>query len=189
LTFEKSFEIAIAHLQTAAQSANNTEALKELAPIVARPIMNPNNRLVAEKWSKALSLPSVEVFNLAGPIPPPFMPGFSLLDWYNWNSGATFSAKYLRGSDGPMIQRNLAQLGAEFAIPMFFIEGGEDYITPIEPAEQYFKSITAPHKEFVQLPGGDHFIPFDRPDEFLSELVARVRPLANTPSNRSLDDR
>src|SRR5665213_2755729 len=107
------------------------------------------------------------------------MPGFSLLDLYNWNRGTTFSAKYLRGSDGPMVQRNLAQLGAEFAIPMFFIEGDADYITPIEPAEQYFKSITAPHKEFVQFPGGDHFIPFDRPDEFLSELVARVRPLAN----------
>jgi pimeloyl-ACP methyl ester carboxylesterase len=183
VTFEKSFEIAIARLQTAAQSANNTEALKELAPIVARPIMNPDNRLVAEKWSKALSLPSIEAFNPAGPVPPAFMPGLSLVDLYNWNRGTMFSARYLRGNDGPMVQRNLAQLGAEFAIPMFFIEGVADYITPIEPAEQYFNSITAPHKEFVRFPGGDHFIPFDRPDEFLSELVARVWPLANTSGN------
>ncbi|MGC2810042.1 MAG: alpha/beta hydrolase [Bradyrhizobium sp.] len=189
VTFEKQFEITIAHLQALAQSANNGAALKELAPILAQPIMNPSNRLVAEKWSNALSLPSPENFKLVGPIPPAFMPGFSLLDWYNWNSGTTFSAKYLRGPDGPMFQRNLAQLGLEFALPMFFVEGGEDYITPIEPAEQYFESITAPHKEFVKLPGGDHFIPFDRPDEFLSELVARVRPFANPPSNQLLDDR
>jgi pimeloyl-ACP methyl ester carboxylesterase len=188
-TFEKEFEITIAHLQTLAQLANNTEALRELASIIARPIMTPENRLATEKWSKALSLPSTENFKLAGPIPPPFMPGFSLLDWYNWNSGTGFSAKYLRGRDGPMFQRGLSQLGVDFAIPMFFVEGGEDYVTPIEPAEQYFKSITAPHKEFVQFPSGDHFIPFDRPDEFLLELVTRLRPFANPPSDQLLDDR
>jgi pimeloyl-ACP methyl ester carboxylesterase len=180
-TFEKAFEITIAHLQTLAQSANNTEALQELAPIVARPVMNPDNRLIAEKWSNALSLPSTENFKLAGPIPPPFMPDFSLLDWYDWRKGMTFSAKYLRGRDSPMVQRDLASLGFEFSIPMFFIEGDEDYNTPSGPAEQYYNQIIAPHKDFVPLHGGDHFIPFDRPDEFLSELVTRVRPFADPP--------
>jgi hypothetical protein len=33
----------------------------------------------------------------------------------------------------------------------------------------------------VPVHGGDHFIPFDRPDQFLAELVARVRPLADPP--------
>jgi len=181
-TFEEAFEITIAHLQTLAQSADNTEALQELAPILARPIMNPDNRLVAERWSTALSLPSVENFKLAGPIPPPFMPDFSLLDWYNRSRGEAFSAKYLRGRDSPMVQRDLASLGFEFSIPMFFIEGDEDYITPSGPAEQYFQQIIAPHKDFVQFHGGDHFIPFDRPDQFLAELVARVRPFAGPPS-------
>jgi pimeloyl-ACP methyl ester carboxylesterase len=184
-TFEKAFEITIAHLQTLAQSADNTEALQELAPILARPIMNPDNRLVAEKWSKALSLPSVENFKLAGPVPPLVMPDFSLLDWYNRSKGEAFSAKYLRGRDSPMVQRDLASLGFEFSIPMFFIEGDEDYITPSGPAEQYFKQIIAPHKDFVQVHGGDHFIPFDRPDQFLAELVARVRPFANPPNAES----
>ena len=52
-------------------------------------------------------------------------------------------------------------------------------VTPGGPAEQYFKEITAPHKEFIWVRGGDHFIPFDRPDEFLAELLARVRPFAS----------
>jgi len=181
-TFEKAFEITIARLQTLARSANNAEALAELAPIASRPAMNESNRLVTEKWSKALALPPVGDFNLAGPVWPPFMPDFSLLDWYNRNEGIAFSAKYLRGIDGPMFQRNVASLGFEFSIPVFFIEGDEDYITPIGPAEQYFKQIIAPRKEFVQIHGGDHFIPFDRPDQFLAELVARVRPFANPPS-------
>ncbi|HMH00587.1 MAG TPA: alpha/beta hydrolase [Terriglobales bacterium] len=181
-TFEKAFEITIAHLQTLAQFVNNAEALAELAPIASRPAMNESNRLVTEKWSKALALPPVGDFNLAGPVWPPFMPDFSLLDWYNRNKGIAFSAKYLRGIDGPMFQRNVASLGFEFSIPVFFIEGDEDYITPSGPAEQYFKQIIAPHKDFVQFHGGDHFIPFDHPDQFLADLVARVRPFANPPS-------
>jgi pimeloyl-ACP methyl ester carboxylesterase len=180
-TFETAFEITIAHLQTLAQSANNTEALAELAPIASQPTMNEGNRLVAEKWSKALALPPVDSFELAGPVAPPFMPDFSLLDWYNWRKGMTFSAKYLRGRDSPMVQRDLASLGFEFPIPMVFIEGDADDITPSGPAEHYFKQIIAPQKEFVPVHGGDHFIPFDRPDQFLAELVARVRPLADPP--------
>jgi pimeloyl-ACP methyl ester carboxylesterase len=134
-----------------------------------------------------LSLPSIEDFKLAGPIPPAFMPGFTLLDWYHWDRGRTFTAKYLRGPDGPMVQRDLASLGFEFAIPMIFIEGDEDYMTPSAPAEDYFRRIVAPRKDFAPIRGGDHFIPFDRPDAFLSELVARVRPLAVPPDTQRLD--
>jgi pimeloyl-ACP methyl ester carboxylesterase len=180
-TFEKAFEITIAHLRALAQSVNNTEALAELAPIASQPALNPENRLVADKWSKALALPSAERFELAGPVPPAFMPDFSLLDRYNWSKGAAFSARYLRGRESPMFQRDLAALGFEFSIPVFFIEGDADDVTPSGPAERYFKQIIAPHKDFVQFHGGDHFIPFDRPDQFLAELVARVRPFANPP--------
>jgi pimeloyl-ACP methyl ester carboxylesterase len=104
------------------------------------------------------------------------MPNFSLLDWYNWRRGMAFSAKYLRGREGPMFKRDIAALGLAFPIPVIFIEGDADYNTPGGPAEQLFNQITAPHKEFVWVRGGDHFIPFDRPDEFLAELVARVVP-------------
>jgi len=177
-TFEKAFALTIARLQTLAQSANNSTALAELASIAWQPDMIPNNRRLAEKWSNALGLPPPGTFQLAGPIPPLFMPDVSLLDLYNWRKGAAFSARYLTGGDGPMVRRDLASLGLEFPIPMFFIEGDSDDITPGGPAEQYFNQITAPHKEFVWVRGGDHFIPFDRPDEFLTELVARVRPFA-----------
>lgn len=177
-TFEKSFELAITHLQELAQSAGNSEALAELAPIAAQPRMNPQNRLIADKWSKALALPSIESFQLAGPVPPPSMPDFSLLDWYNWRKGMAFSAKYLRGREGPMFKRDVASLGLAFPLPVIFIEGDADYNTPLQPARELFDQITAPHKEFVQVRGGGHFIPFDRPDEFLAGLVAHVKPFA-----------
>ena len=178
-TFEKQFEITIANLQALAQAVNNSEALAELAPIAAQPLINPPNRLVADKWSKALGLPSIEDFKLTAPVPPPFMPDFSLLDWYNWRRGMAFSAKYLRGRDGPMYRRDVASLGLAFPIPVVFIEGDTDYNTPSGPAERLFDQITAPHKEFVWVRGGDHFIPFDRPDEFLTALLTHVRRFAS----------
>ena len=131
-----------------------------------------------EKWSKALSLPPIDGFRPAGPIPPAFMPDFSLLDWYYWQRGAAFSAAQLTGPNGPMLQSNLWSLGTEFPIPMFFFEGTDDIITPIEPAWAYFEQIKAPRKEFVPFEGGDHFVPLDRPDEFLTQLMRYVRPLA-----------
>jgi len=177
-TFEKAFALTIARLHRLATSAGNNEALAELEPIALQPALTPENRLIADRWSKTLGLPPADGFQLAGPIPPLFMPDISLLDLYNWRKGAAFSAQHLTGRNGPMFQSDMASIGFEFSVPMFFIEGDTDGVTPSEPAAQYFKEITAPHKEFVQVPGGDHFIPFDRPDEFLAELMARVMPFA-----------
>jgi pimeloyl-ACP methyl ester carboxylesterase len=68
-------------------------------------------------------------------------------------------------------------LGLDFAIPIFFFQGSEDFTTPTTLARQYLASIRAPRKEFVQIAGG-HFAVFMNSDQFLAELVTRVRPLA-----------
>jgi hypothetical protein len=51
-------------------------------------------------------------------------------------------------------------------------------VTPVNLAKQYFDAIEAPQKDFVVLEGGGHSALLTMPDLFLSELVARVRPLA-----------
>ncbi|WP_235884602.1 alpha/beta fold hydrolase [Bradyrhizobium frederickii] len=129
-TFEKAFELTIGRLQTRAATAGNTEALAELASVAARPTITPENRLIVEKWSSAFALPPADSLQPAGPIPPLFMPDFSLLDWYNWRKGAAFSTKYLTGRDGPMFRHDIASIGFEYSIPMFFIEGDADGVTP-----------------------------------------------------------
>lgn len=184
-TFDKQFELTIAHLEALAQAAHNTAALKDMESIAALP--SKERQAIIQKWAGALGLPSIETFQLAGRIPPPFMPDFSLLDWYYWRNGIAFSAEFLRGRNGPMNQIDLSSIGLDFQLPMFFFEGTEDYNTPIEPAEQYFERIKAPLKEFVRFDGADHFIPLDRPDAFLTELLTRVRPLASSPNSDSDD--
>jgi pimeloyl-ACP methyl ester carboxylesterase len=89
----------------------------------------------------------------------------------------SFSAAYLRGRNGPMFQSDVRSLGTDFSIPVFFFEGTEDLSTPMEPAYAYFEKVKAPRKEFLKFEGGEHFITFDRPDEFLARLIEFVRPV------------
>jgi hypothetical protein len=61
---------------------------------------------------------------------------------------------------------------------MLLFHGTEDQKTPIELAQQHFDAITAPAKAFVRFKDYHHFVVFNRPDLFLNELLARVRPIA-----------
>jgi pimeloyl-ACP methyl ester carboxylesterase len=70
------------------------------------------------------------------------------------------------------------ELGREFLVPIFIFQGAEDFTTPIALARHFLDSIKAPRKAFVPIKAGGHFAVFMRSDEFLQELVARVRPLA-----------
>ena len=62
-------------------------------------------------------------------------------------------------------------------MPIFFFEGTRDQQTPIELAEEYFSTISAANKGFVRFEGCHYFVVMNRPDLFLLELLAYVRPL------------
>lgn len=68
-------------------------------------------------------------------------------------------------------------LGGDFAVPVFVIQGAEDFTTPTALARGFVDSIRAPRKAFVSIEGGGHFAVFMKSSAFLSELVTRVRPL------------
>jgi pimeloyl-ACP methyl ester carboxylesterase len=70
------------------------------------------------------------------------------------------------------------ELGLEFSIPMFIFQGEEDFTASTLLAQQYEEAMKAPQKAFVAIRGGGHFAVFMKSDEFLNELVTRVRPLA-----------
>jgi pimeloyl-ACP methyl ester carboxylesterase len=70
----------------------------------------------------------------------------------------------------------------QWAIPVFVFQGAEDFTTPTSLAREFVSSIRAPRKEFVAIDGAGHFAVFMKPDVFLKELVARVRPLTAPPA-------
>ena len=62
-------------------------------------------------------------------------------------------------------------------MPVFVIQGAEDFTTPASLARKLVDSLRAPRKEFIVIEGG-HFAVFMKPEAFLKELAARVLPLA-----------
>jgi pimeloyl-ACP methyl ester carboxylesterase len=101
-------------------------------------------------------------------------PGNSVRDVNDSFEGMILSADRLvpqSKSQGPK------ELGLEFAIPVYFLQGAEDFTTPTDLALQYLDAIKAPRKEFVPVEGGGHFAVFMKSDQFLKELIRRVGPL------------
>jgi pimeloyl-ACP methyl ester carboxylesterase len=104
-------------------------------------------------------------------------PGSSVQDINDSVDGQMLSSERLvpqTKSSGPK------DLGLEFSIPVFFIQGAEDFTTPTALARDYLDSIKAPRKGFVTINGGGHFAVFMHSDQFLQELVKLVGPLTVT---------
>lgn len=172
---KKAYPILFDHAMAMAKAANNREAINALAPMKSslmgfRTVLN---------WRERLALASGEYIGPTGSkIHPLYMPDYSILDFLFLAAGHLFSREYLEEPiDGPVRQADLPALGLDFAVPVFFFQGTEDQMTPIELVEPYFEQIKAPHKEFVPFEGEHHFLIQNRPDEFLKELLNRVHPL------------
>jgi pimeloyl-ACP methyl ester carboxylesterase len=73
---------------------------------------------------------------------------------------------------------DLRQLGMRFEVPFFIFQGDTDAINPTALAKEYFDKLEAPHKEFVLIKQAGHLAAFARPEQFLNELLQRVRLLA-----------
>jgi len=77
-----------------------------------------------------------------------------------------------------MVAFDARPLGLDFDLPFFIFQGDTDAVTPTASARAYFEEIRAPHKEFVLIERSGHLAAFTRPEQFLDELVKRVRPFA-----------
>lgn len=78
----------------------------------------------------------------------------------------------------------LEQLGPDFALPVFLLQGAEDLVTVPEIARRYFDAIVAPQKAFILLPAVGHDPNTAMVDAQFKVLVERVRPLAKGESSR-----
>ena len=104
-------------------------------------------------------------------------PGNSVQDINDSGDGQVLSAERLVPQTKSSAPK---ELGLEFSIPMFFIQGAEDFTTPTSLARNYLDSIKAPRKQFVTITNGGHFAVFMHSDQFLQELVKLVGPLTVT---------
>jgi pimeloyl-ACP methyl ester carboxylesterase len=73
---------------------------------------------------------------------------------------------------------NARRFGAQFEIPFFLFQGESDVITLTGLAEEYFAEVEAPQKQMALIKNAGHFAAFTQPEQFLSELIKHVRPMA-----------
>jgi len=106
-------------------------------------------------------------------------PNYSLRDIFDYGAGTGFSIDSLLAK-GPSTDLRSPE---KFVIPVIIIQGADDIVTPTSVAKDYFASIDAPKKEFLELPSAGHFAFLTVPDKVLSELVAHVRPFSLATPN------
>jgi pimeloyl-ACP methyl ester carboxylesterase len=153
-----------------AQRLGNDEALKALRTIGPPPYSQFSSLLILREWTDRLADGDGDSLQ---PRPTPRSPDFAAEEVPAMLQGAEFSRRELLGELNTL---DLPSLGTRFEMPIFFFEGTHDQQTPIELAEEYLETISAPHKALVRFEGCHHFVVMNRPDLFLRELRAHVRP-------------
>lgn len=171
----KNYFVAYDDLLKKARAVGSQQALDELSHVGPPPYESGEGYRVQWKWANAFE--GADQF-LMGTIGLTLVaPGSSVQDVNDIGDGEMLSAERLvpqTKSSGPK------DLGLEFSIPVFFIQGAEDFTTPTSLARNYLDSIKAPRKEFLTINSGGHFAVFMHSDQFLQELVKLVGPLSVT---------
>ncbi|GAB4585077.1 alpha/beta hydrolase [Nocardia sp. IFM 10818] len=102
---------------------------------------------------------------------------YSLRDMANFPKGASFTLNSLARNEGENFWKLAAPDPAAFEVPLFFIMGTHDRVTPLPLVTEYADKATAPMKEVYTLHGAGHFAFLENPKEFTRTIL---RILART---------
>jgi pimeloyl-ACP methyl ester carboxylesterase len=169
---KRNYAVAYAALVEKATREGNSQALQELKDAGPPPYEDGKGYAVQRKWANRFEGGDVFIASMLG-----FAlaaPGYSLADINDWFDGQNVSAEHLVPVTSTL---DAKLLGGEFAVPVFVIQGAEDFTTPTSLAKSYLESLDAPSKAFATIDGAGHFAVFTKQDMFLKELRARVLPL------------
>ncbi|HEX4267940.1 MAG TPA: alpha/beta hydrolase [Steroidobacteraceae bacterium] len=164
---ERDAEAAYPLLIERARTLHNTLALKQLEAVGPPPYPDSPKKWVWISWANALD-----------PMPPrqpqTTRPARENAPAY-LAEGADFSQGLMWNS---IMSDDLPKLGLDFKVPIFFIQGARDDLSVTALGHQYWRSIRAPEKKFIVLPGAGHLAIFRARAAFLRQLVKWVRPVA-----------
>lgn len=176
----RNYSVAYDALLAKARSLGNQSAIDDLTRVGPPPYKSGEGFQAQRRWANSfegadLFLMSTFGYGLVAP-------GYSVEDINDSGDGQILSAEQLVPQTKSLTPRDL---GLKFAIPIFVIQGAEDFNTPAALAKNYLESLEAPHKEFIPIPDAGHFAVFMRPKQFLAELLKHVAPLATSSSHNS----
>lgn len=152
-------ELLYSKVYLMAQESNDTAALNKLNEIGKPPY--DRARTIGQLWK------IVKKYEKENSVPAPGswfveMPGYdNEKDDQNRKDGDDYSFVNFVGDKQlgiPAMRSSINFLvnNLDFKIPVYFIQGEEDILTPKESTRLYFDSLKAPQKEYVLLPGTAH---------------------------------
>jgi pimeloyl-ACP methyl ester carboxylesterase len=160
----RGYTVAFDALLAKARASGDTRALRELEAIGPPPYKDGNGYRVQRRWSNLFEGADAFIQSMLG-----FAltaPGYTMRDVNDWLDGQGVSAERLVPESMAL---SIDTFSGRFAVPMFVIQGADDFTTPTSLASAFVDRIEAPRKAFVAIRGG-HFAVFTNPTDFLKEL-------------------
>jgi pimeloyl-ACP methyl ester carboxylesterase len=158
-------KVAFDALLAKARALGDARALRELEEFGPPPYKDGRGYQVQRRWSNLFEGADAFIASMLG-----FAlvaPGYTTRDVNDWFDGQNLS--------GPLVTQQMAlaptALTGRFAVPVFVIQGSDDFTTPTSLAKAFVDAVEAPRKAFVTIKGG-HFAVFMNSSEFLNELGA-----------------
>jgi len=168
----RSYVVAYDQLVKKAHALGDGQAEEELRRVGSPPYASGEGYQVQRKWANIFEGANEFLYGTIGLTL--VAPGGSVADINDDVDGQTLSAERLVQQTKSLVPE---ELGLDFSIPMFCIQGAEDFTTPTSLARAYFDSLKAPRKAFVAVEGGGHFSVFMRSSQFLRDMVKLIDPL------------
>jgi len=179
--FEQNEKVAYQNALEQARQSHNELAIRDLESIVPYPTSDADQKKeqVARNWEgQLLGPPPAGIsFTDGGRLLTDLFsaPEYSLVDDVGFLRGMSFSLDTFF----PQVTKvDLAKLGLEFRVPIFFFEGRYDQYCPSSLIWDYSEEIKAPQKEFVWFEKSGHFPFFEEQQKFGNELFERLLPLS-----------
>ncbi|MGH2362920.1 MAG: hypothetical protein ACRDGM_20525 [bacterium] len=168
----KNYAVAYGELLKKAEALGDQRAIRELQEVGPPPYSDGRGYAVQRRWSNLFEGADFFISSMFGLALG--APSYTLRDINEWIDGQSLSAERLIPQTSALESK---ALGGDYALPVFVIQGEEDFTTPTSLANAFVNSMRAPEKAFVPIEGGGHFAVFMKSDAFLKELVSRVLPL------------
>jgi pimeloyl-ACP methyl ester carboxylesterase len=165
----RGYHVAFDALLAKARAVGDAPALRELQEIGPPPYKGGRGYQVQRRWSNLFEGADAFIASMLG-----FAlsaPGYTMRDVNDWIDGQGLSADRLVPQSSALAATALT---GRFAVPVFVIQGSEDFTTPTSLAKEFVDGVEAPDKAFVAITGG-HFAVFMNSSEFLKELSALLR--------------
>lgn len=89
---------------------------------------------------------------------------YSLMDIVKWFKGTNYLVKHLRNELSTI---NFMKQVKKVGVPIYFLTGKYDYITPSSLVEEYFEAIDSPDKEIIHFENAAHDLHFENTNKFI----------------------